>query len=276
MKKSIVVFFNFSLINNHVRSSYVAFEEPQINYLFHGKLSYLERNFRRRFIETHELLGRGKILTSFVNDDVSYIENIARKRVSIINKNMRKNGDKIYVDVSKYFARGLHIGFQRVIPLFSLVHLVRDPILNMRSFLNRHKNFFLDNNSPDDKNNHLIMDPHEMESSELYLWAWCEMALRYESLKTLSYVDRYVEIHTNKLNNPDYMNKCLDNLQLSHSKIKENSILLNTNIESGYERTEVTKSDILIFENFINKISSSIVNKIPYLQSYDPSSIHQI
>ena len=189
---------------------------------------------------------------------------------------MRKNGDKIYVDVSKYFARGLHIGFQRVIPLFSLVHLVRDPILNMRSFLNRHKNFYLDNNSPDDKNNHLIMDPHEMEPSELYLWAWCEMALRYESLKTLSYVDLYVEIHTNKLNNPDYMNKCLDDLQLSHSTIKENRIRLNTNIESGYERTEVAKSDILIFENFINKIPLSIVNKIPYLQSYDPSSTHQI
>ena len=139
-----------SLISNHVGSSYVAFEEPQIDYFFHGRLSDLERKFRRRFIETHELLGRGKILTSFANDDISYIESIARKRVSIINNNMRKNGDKIYVDVSKYFARGLHIGFQRVIPLFSLIHLVRDPILNMRSFLNRHKNFYLDNNSPDE------------------------------------------------------------------------------------------------------------------------------
>ena len=87
-----------------------------------------------------------------MNDDVSYIENIARKRVSVINNNMKKNGDKIYVDVSKYFARGLHIGFHRVIPLFSLIHLVRDPILNMRSFLNMHKNFYLDNNSPDDLN----------------------------------------------------------------------------------------------------------------------------
>jgi len=48
-----------SLFNNHIRSSYVAFEEPQINYLFHGRLSDLERKFRRRFIETHELLGRG-------------------------------------------------------------------------------------------------------------------------------------------------------------------------------------------------------------------------
>ena len=41
-------------------NSYVAFEEPQIKYLLPRCLSWPERKFRRQFIETDELLGRGK------------------------------------------------------------------------------------------------------------------------------------------------------------------------------------------------------------------------
>ena len=137
-----------NLIESHVLNSFVSFEYPQINYILGDKLSIFERKFRRSFLETHELLGRGKVLTSFVNNDYKYIEKIAKKRSDIINKKMKERHAYIHIDISKYFARGLHIGFKSVIPSFSLIHLVRDPILNMRSFLNRNKNFYLDNNSP--------------------------------------------------------------------------------------------------------------------------------
>ncbi len=265
-----------NLIENHVKHSYVAFEEPKIDYIFKGKIASVERKFRRSFIETHELLGRGKVLTSFVDGNVEYIESIAKKRVSIINKKMKKNGDQIYVDISKYFARGLHIGFQKILPTFSLIHLVRDPILNMRSFLNRNKNFYLDNNSPSDKSNKLIMDSSQMSPSDLYLWAWCEMALRYENMKNMKFVDMYIEIHTNKLNDHNYINQCLDDLNLIHNSVMKNNIRLNTNKESGYKKTEVKKSDIDKFERFIDKAPINILNKIPYLQSYDPYSVHKI
>ena len=171
------------IIENNVKNSCAAFEEPRINYFFKGKFSNVERMFRRRFVETHELLGRGKVLTAFENGDFEYIENIAKKKVSLINNMMGNNN--VYVDVSKYFARGLHMGFQKVLPTFSLIHLVRDPILNMRSFLNRNKNFYLDNNSPSVQSNLLRLDPKNMEKSDLYLWAWCEMALRYENMKNM-------------------------------------------------------------------------------------------
>jgi len=264
------------LIETYVENSYVAFEEPQINYISRGVVSNLERRFRRKFVETHELLGRGKILASFENGNTEYIELIAKQKLNTINKKMKKNNQQIYIDVSKYFARGLHVGFQNILPKFSLIHLVRDPILNMRSFLNRNKNFYLDNNSPGAKTNQLIMDPQKMTASELYLWAWCEMALRYEDMKNTEYVDRYVEIHTSKLNNYNYINKCLGDLNIEHAKVMKNDIRLNTNKESGYKKTEVKKSDIDIFEKFINKVPNNIVSRIPYLRSYDPYLVHNI
>ena len=265
-----------NLIESHAKHSYVAFEEPQINYVFKGKISNIERNFRRKFIETHELLGRGKVLTAFVGEDVEYIESIAKRRVSIIDKRMKKKGDQVYIDVSKYFARGLHVGFQKILPTFSLIHLVRDPILNMRSFLNRNKNFYLDNNSPSADSNLLKLDFQQMEMSYLYLWAWCEMALRYESMKNRGYIDKYTEIHTDKLNNYTYINQCLDELDIKHTIVKENNIQLNTNIGSGYKNTQIGKIDIEKFEQFIEKVPSSILDKIPYLQTYDPYLVHKV
>ncbi len=263
-----------NLIESHVKNSYVAFEEPQINYIFNGKFVNIERKFRRRFIETHELLGRGKVLTSFVEGNVEYIESISKKKINLINKSMQINNSKIYIDISKYFARGLHIGFQKILPSFSLIHLVRDPVLNMRSFLNRNKNFFLDNNLPDSENNILRMNSNNMELSDFYLWAWCEMALRYERMKKLRCVDKYVEIRTDKLNDSDYINKCLDDLGLEHDLVPDNLIRLNTNKESGYKKTCVTKYDIEKFENFMSIMPNNLLNDIPYLHSYDPYSIY--
>jgi len=56
----------------------------------------------------------------------------------------------------------------------------------------------------------------------------------------------------------------------------KNDIRLNTNKESGYKKTEVKKSDIDIFEKFINKVPNNIVSRIPYLRSYDPYLVHNI
>jgi hypothetical protein len=264
-----------SLVESYVTSSHVACEDPKIHYMFKGFLSDIERRFRRKFIETHEMLGRGKVLTSFMKGDVNYIEAIAGKRVDIINRNMIDKNNNIYIDISKFFARGLHMGFQRILPKISLIHLVRDPIMNMHSFLNRNKNFFLDNGLPSSSKNLLILDHKNMEKSDLYLWAWCEMALRYEKMKEWECVDKYVEIHTSKLNDPAYISKCFDSLDLPHKKVQENSIRLNTNIESGYKKTRVTKSDIDRFEKFIDRVPVDVLDKISYLQSYDPYDIYR-
>jgi hypothetical protein len=264
-----------NLVENYVQNSYVAFEEPNINCFFSGSIANIERRFRRNFIETHELLGRGKVLSSFERKDIVYIESIARKRINTINKNMKEQKVQTYVDISKYFARGLHVGFQRVLPKFSLIHLVRDPILNMRSFLNRNKNFYLDNSSPSFEGNILKMDSTKMELPDLYLWSWFEMALRYERMKHMKHIDRYVEIRTNKLNDSTYINKCFNTLGLEHTNVQENNIRLNTNVGLGYKKTEIKKCDIGRFEKFIDKVPNVILDGIPYLKSYNPHHAHQ-
>src|SRR5581483_5102959 len=162
-------------VNRHVPAAYAAFEEPHARTRLPGALGDLERHFRRRFVETDELLGRGKVLDAFVRGDDAYIERVAAKRIAMAERWLAAAGKSIYVDVSKFYARGLHIGFARLVPRFGLVILLRDPIANMRSFLNRDKNFWKDNAPSDAARNQLRLDPSSLGKGELYLWAWCEM-----------------------------------------------------------------------------------------------------
>ena len=60
------------IINKYSVNCHAEVEHPEIQTFFKGRLGKHEHNFRRKFIETNELLGRGKILTSFSNNNVSY------------------------------------------------------------------------------------------------------------------------------------------------------------------------------------------------------------
>jgi len=265
-----------SIIENYAINCSVACEAPKIDYFFKkGFSSDLERMFRRRFIETHEMLGRGKVLTCFMDGNDHYIETVAKKRIDMIDKKLVDLNCSTYVDVSKFFARGLHVGFKNILPEFSLIHLVRDPVANMCSFLNRGKNFYLDNGYPSSKKNLLVLDEKNMKKSDLYLWAWCEMALRYEKIKSLDCVNSYVEIYTSKLNDHTYIDKCFNHIGLSHNKIQKNNLKLNTNIDCGYERTIVSKYDIEKFDRFLDMVPNFIIDKIPYLRSYNPRNVYK-
>ena len=79
------------------------------------------------------------------------------------------------------------------------VRLLRDPVLNMRSFLNRNKTFYLDNTRPDAPNNRLCLDPADLSRGELYLWAWCETYLRFDALVEEFAIAPAVEIRTEDL-----------------------------------------------------------------------------
>ena len=56
---------------------------------------------------------------------------------------MLANNSNVYFDVSKFYARGLYLGFNSLLENYSVVFLVRDPLMNMKSFLNRKKIFYL-------------------------------------------------------------------------------------------------------------------------------------
>ena len=135
-----------NILNSSVDNVHASFEAPNIKTIFKGRLSNIEHKVRRSYLETHELLGRGKILEAYDNKDIFFINNIASKRVKMINKVLVRENKSIHVDVSKYFARGLHVGFCNILPQISIINLVRDPLTNMKSFINRQKKFILGKN----------------------------------------------------------------------------------------------------------------------------------
>ena len=257
------------LVRNHVAHCYAAFEEPDIRPILPGPLDVLERRFRRCFIETHELLGRGKVLSAYEKSNSAFIEMIAAKRLARSRNTMKQFGANIYFDISKFFARGLHVGFTKALDRYALVNLVRDPIINMCSFLNREKNFSLDNNLPDARSNILRMDSTEFAAGEFYLWSWCEMYLRYEELRQSTKVTQAILIRTEELESPARMNAAFDALGLPHTPVRALPPA-NTNLGRGRPDTNVSAGDIELFERFISRLPSGVLDRIDYLKSYDP------
>ena len=260
-------------MRQHVPGCYPAFEEPGINRRLPGFLANYERRFRRRFVETHELLGRGRVLSAFDRGDDAYLEKISRRRVRMAERILERHGAHIYIDVSKYFARGLHRGFARILPSFALIRLVRDPLLNMRSFLNRGKSFELDNNLPDRASNILRLDSTGFAPGEFYLWAWCEMYLRFDQIVADYGVARAVEIRTDHLRDPARINAALDKLGLVHSPVIA-QLPANTNISQGLGGTAVSGQDIDLFEHFMARLSADMTHRIAYFSDYDPARVH--
>ena len=257
------------ILRRHVPACYAAFEEPNIKKQLPGVLGDWERILRRRFIETHELLGRGQVLVAFENDNVDYLKRIANLRIKTARRQLLKYEANVYFDVSKYFARGLHVGFANILPSFALVRLVRDPLLNMRSFLNRNKKFRLDNTMPSSPRNLFQIESTNIEPGEHYLWAWCEMYLRFIKLVEDYNVKRFVEIRTENLSKPEMMNSALDSLGLPHSPVitQEN---INTNLAQGLSETLVKREDIDLFEKFLERLKPELKSRISYLENYDP------
>ena len=151
---------------------------------------------------------------------------------------MDQTRSSIYIDLSKYFARGLHEGFLGILPEISLIRLIRDPITNMRSFLNRDKFFFLDNNRPESKSNLLRLNSTDMEKGELYLWIWCELYLRFNQMLACSKVVKHVEIRTERLDETTYLEEALDILEVEHNSIEKRDHT-NTNASKGFCKTKV-------------------------------------
>lgn len=259
------------ILRRYVPSCHPAFEEPAPKLLLGGRLGQLEYRFRRRFIETNELLGRGKVLRAFERGDDDYIERIAKRRLEMINRSMQSDRTSIYFDVSKFFARGLHVGFRRLLPQIGLLRLVRDPVANMRSFLNRRKDFRLDNSLPDAASNILRLDSSDMALGELYLWAWCEIYLRFDRMVEEGGVTRWAELRMEHLDDPDRVESAFRQLGLDYLPVKPIQHI-NTNIKQGFLETRVDKDSIAIFERFITRLSSDWLEKIRYFDGYNPSA----
>ncbi len=257
------------ILRRYVPSCYPAFEEPAPNLLLPGGLGRLEYRFRRRFVETNELLGRGKVLWAFEVGEDDYLEQVAKRRLNMIQRALQRHRTSIYFDVSKFFARGLHRGFRRLLPKIGLLRLVRDPVANMRSFLNRSKHFRLDNSLPEAASNILRLDSHDMSLGELYLWAWCEIYLRFDHMIEGGGVSRWAELRTERLDDSSHVESVLHELGLDFLPVQPVGYL-NTNIDQGFRETRVDNDSIIIFERFMSRLSSRWLDRISYFNGYDP------
>ncbi len=245
------------------------FEEPQVHPVLPRFLGDLERRLRRRFVETHELLGRGAVLTAFARGDEAALDRFAARRLAWIDRQVARNNAEIFVDVSKYFARGLHRAIARARPDIGVIRLVRDPILNMRSFLARNKDFSLDNVAPDCARNELRLDPGSLNDGEMFLSAWCEMYLRHDRLVAEFDLSPAVEIRTEDLNDPKALGLKFSALGLPFGTI-DAAPPRNTNASQGRGETIVRADDIETFERFRDRLPAEIRNRISYFDDYDP------
>jgi len=260
-----------AVINAAVPRAWSVLEYPDYRPTLRGRLGVWQRRLHRAFVETHELLGRGKVLDAFARGDDAYIEKVARQRFARLESDLAARDASTFVDISKFCARGLHRGIRRARPRFSLLLLVRDPLRNMRSFVNRRKNFYLDNNRPEGACNVLRMDAAELTLGELYLWIWFEIYLRFLDIASWPNVDHTAILRTEDLENPARWREALDQLALPHGDIVIEPPR-NTNRAQGFGETQVTAADAELFEHFVRKVPPSTLRRIDYLDGYDPWS----
>lgn len=253
------------ILKKFTLNCYSEFEAPNINIILPFFLGDIEKKIRRKFIETNELLGRGKVITAYENNDVGYIKKITKRRLASIEKKMDSLRVDYYFDVSKYYIRGLYKGFNSMLNSISLVFLVRDPLLNMKSFYNRNKNFFLDNSSPSAVSNLLRIDIKDLSKKELYLWAWAEIFLRYKKISKSNNISRSIIFKTEDLHSPEKIKKLFNFLNIKHTIINATK-KINTNAELGITNTIIEKDDLILLKSFIKKIPNHHIDLIKELK----------
>lgn len=243
-----------------------AFEEPQARVHLPGALGDIERRFRRKFFETHELLGRGDVLRAFAAKDDDALRRYAEARLAWMQRFAPKA--EVFFDISKYFIRGMHRQLVALTDKPKIVLLIRDPILNMRSFVNRGKNFRLDNNSPADAANELPM-PADMPAEGLYFWAWAEGYLRGLRLAEEFGLEAPRRIFTRDLEDAEAMTAHFRALEIGFKTI-ETRKAINTNLSQGHGRTQASAADIEAFERWRDTVPAAIWDRLDFMRGYDP------
>ena len=180
---------------------------------------------------------------------------------------MHSKNSSLYFDVSKHFIHGLHLNLADLMkPNLTIVELMRDPAENMRSFLNRRKNFYLDNCPPDCEFNELWLDQSQLSKGQLYLHSWCECYLRARKYAETNNV-KLLTINTRDLVKPHKVELLLKGIGLPFEGVKDFS-KLNENSKQGFGETIVSDEDILDILNFCNLIPDATLDQFPDLKAF--------
>ena len=114
----------------------------------------------------------------------------------------------------------------------------------MRSYLNRNKNFFLDNSIPEAKNNILRMNSKNFSKGEFYLWSWSEILLRYKRMSECRKVKKAIVIKNDDLMHPNKISKILDTLNSISNFIEGNNKLQSRRVNYSNNYLEIKSKQI--------------------------------
>ncbi|MEQ8603715.1 MAG: hypothetical protein RIB45_10375 [Marivibrio sp.] len=256
-----------------LKETFVAFEEPQVRPVLPGVAGQIERRLRRRFLETHELLGRGAVLRAFERGDDAVLRRFAYERHVWWEQQMRRRGATHYVDISKHFLHGLHVHALDFVDMdLRAIRLVRDPVLNMRSYTNREKKLALDYSPPDAPSNELCWDPTGWSRGEFYLHAWAETYLRGARYVAEHGLSEPIDLATDQLSDTAAMATFLRQLGLPHEVLPAGGPQ-NTNLQAGYGGTRVGPEDVEAFQRFRDRLTLDQLRRLPIPDDYDPARL---
>ena len=258
-----------NIFNKYGIGCFAEFEPPDLLFRGKGQLGSLSHKFQRKWIVSHELLGRGKAKEWAEHGNHKKLNKVAIKKLKRIEKLQKKHRFKTYIEVSKFFMRTQCDHIYLNAPDLAIIKLTRDPLLNARSFVNRKKNFYKDNVPPHYKQNCLQMNGEVLSEFQLYLWSWFEIELRYFRFLEQHLVDKVFEIKTEDLNEKEKIIEMFKFFGIAYRDIIDLTSR-NTNIQQGYQQTIVTGRDIKEYEDFINMVPAHLLSKVKYLKDYNP------
>ncbi len=258
-------------LNRYGIKCYAEAEPPDL--LIKGKyVPKWLRYIQRKYIVTNEMLGRGKALKWYDENKTDKLDYIVSKKIDRINSLKNKKQFSTYIEVSKFFQRTQFESFYRKIPTLGLIKLTRDPISNAKSFLNRNKLFYLDNNFPESPNNCLNLPVNELSQFQLYLWSWFEIELRFHRFVKTYNINRIFKIKTEDLNSKKRIVELFEYFNIDYN-YPENIHVLNTNISKGFSKTIIDKKDITEYKLFLKKVPKDAIDKIEYLNDFSISDM---
>ena len=255
-------------LNKYAFNTLAEVEPPNLIYPNHFPFGTTLRNFQRKWIVSDEMLGRGRALDWYRNGDDAALMRLSMSRQRRIERLCKKHKSQNYFEVSKFFIRSYFNATFETVPSMGVLLLRRDPISNAKSFVNRNKNFTLDNQLPDEKNVILKMDSYKLSPFQRYLWQWCEVELRYLYFIKEKNITRHYILNNYELSDPKKINDMLDFFAIGHadSKTIPPPDPINTNVESGFEKTKITREDFKEFVSFMEMLPASAGDKLPSLE----------
>lgn len=224
--------------NTFAHSTVAEFEPPQVKSNHYPWIGNIIRDFQRRFIYTDTMLGRGVALKWYKNSDWMKLRCLAKKRLARVNKKFQCDH---YVEVSKFFIRTYYEATYRINPDIGVIYLHRDPCATAKSFMNRQKDFGLDNPMPWFRNVAIPLG-NLLTKYQMYLWLCLEVEKRYWQFISRCNIKKHYEIRTEDLDNPKAIEDLFDYFGIQYAPV-QTLIHSNTNAEKGFSETVVTEGD---------------------------------